>query len=126
MKNNVSSEYEVHMKKLLIIAFAIFATNLQSFALTPQETTSQEYIENHGGYSSEMARLVDLQRAQFNNTDPKYVKPKEHWETFRYPRFCTEKRVRYIRNVFEYLDPSIDQGKFGTKDVKPTSNYEDL
>lgn len=114
------------MKKLLIILIAIFAVNLPSLAvITPEESMSEEYILNHG-HSGEMSRLIDLQNAQINDTETKYVKPVENWQNLKRPKFLTEKRVGFIRKFFMYMDPSADDERFMQNDTHYTNRTTDM
>lgn len=113
------------MKKFLFIAFIFLAVNLPSFAvITPQESTSETYIQNHG-HSDEMSRLIDLQNAQINGSKPTYQE-KEAWYTNKLPKFCTEKRVSFVRKVFMYFDCGLDDGKFMQNNIDYTTRYDDL
>lgn len=99
------------MKKNLLILFVLMVFSLPSFAvITPEESTSQNYIENHDG-SHELARLIELQKAQINGTKTNYVSPDPDW--------YNDKKVNFIRKVFMYFDCGLDDGRF----MKNSSNY---
>ena len=106
------------MKKFLLVLFICFTIVLPSFAvITPEETTSETYIQNHG-HSGEMVRLIDLQNAQINGIKPDYVGSDPAW--------YTDKKVNFIRKVFMYFDCGLDDGKFMQNDIKFTPRYNDL
>jgi len=130
------------MKKVLFIIFAIMVINLPAFAsISVEETTSRNYTDKHG-YSDEMARLIDLQKAQINSTEPTFKKYVWSGKDFRAPIWLTrklpkgyseklenvisEKRVNYIRRIFCYFDSGLDDGDFGTNEIKFNTGFEDL
>lgn len=106
------------MKKFLsILCITIVAIMPVSAAITTEESTSQQYIESHG-YSTEMARLIDLQNAHVNGAEPKYKGTDPAW--------YADKKVNFIRKVFMYFDPGVDDEKFGQNKIKYTTRYDDL
>lgn len=114
------------MKKFILALSIIYIVSVPAFAaITPQESKSEEYIINHG-HSEEMSRLIDLQNVQINKAEPTYVKPKEHWRTLKYPRWCTESRVKWIRDFFIYIDPSLDDDQFMKHNIDYSNKYDDL
>ena len=61
------------MKKyLLILGLYCLAVLPSNAVLTPQDSISETYIQNHG-YSAEMSRLIDLQHAQINGVETVYT-----------------------------------------------------
>lgn len=113
------------MKKSLITIFAILMVNVQCFALVTTETSSSKYLEQHG-YSSETVRIIDLNKSQINSVDATYKTSKENWEKVNYPKCCTEKRINFVRKVFMYLDPGLNDGTFGSHQIKPSVAPTDL
>lgn len=106
------------MKKFLSMLFIYCMVVLPSCAaLTPEESTSEAYLKNHG-YSSEMARLIDLQNAQINGVKTDF-KSKD-------PAWYADKKVNFIRRAFMYFDCGLDDGKFMQNDIKFTPRYDDL
>ena len=106
------------MKKVLSIFFVYMAFILPCFAvLTTDEIKSESYIINHG-HSSEMARLIDLQDSQINGDKLDY-KSKD-------PAWYADKKVNFVRKVFMYFDPVLDNGKFMQNDIKYTNRWDDL
>lgn len=106
------------MKKILSILCLYLIVVMPAFsAITTEESTSQQYIESHG-YSSEMARLIDLQNAHVNGAEPKYKNNDPNW--------YSDKKVNFVRKVFMYFDPGLDDGKFGKNTIKYTNRYDDL
>lgn len=113
------------MKKILITLFALTIVNSPSFAtLTTENSTTPEYVEGHG-YSKETARLIDLQKAHINNTDVTYIE-QPAWYTDKLPSWATEKRVSFVRRVFQYFDCGLDDGKFMQNNIDYTTRYDDL
>lgn len=108
------------MKKLLLAITFVLILNLPSFAvITTEEATSEDYILNHG-YSAEFYRVMDAQNAQVNGTKPKYKVNEPSWYT-------SNKAVSFIRRTFIYIDPALDDGKYGTgHDIKPQSSTNSL
>jgi hypothetical protein len=107
------------MKKILLLLFVLFAVNLSAQAvLTTEDAVSEAYLTNHG-YSSEMARLIDLQSAQANGINVKYKRKQPDWYT-------TNKKVNFVRNVFMYFDSGIDDEKFMQHEIKYSNRWDCL
>lgn len=107
------------MKKILLILTALLLFNLPSIAsITPEEAISQEYIHNHG-YSDSMAELILLQNAQVDGQKSKYKSKDPDWYT-------SNKKVNFIRKVFTYIDPGLDNGLFMRDNISPTNRWDDL
>lgn len=108
------------MKKILSLLFIFVAFGLPSLAvITPEEATSQTYIQNHG-HSSEMAQLIDMQHAGINgvkNTTYKSTDP--GWYT-------SNIAVNLVRKAFMYFDCVLDDHQFFKHDIKYAPNYQDL
>lgn len=109
------------MKKIipvLSIMFVFAGFALPSFAvITPEEAMSETYIHGHG-YSGEMSKLIDLQHAQINCTQPKYKANN--------PEIYNDKKVNFIRRVFMYFDCGLDDEKFMQHDIKYTTRPDNL
>lgn len=106
------------MKKIIsILCLYMVIVIPVSAAITTEESTSQQYIESHG-YSSEMARLIDLQDSHVNGAEPKFKNNDPSW--------YSDKKVNFVRRVFMYFDPGLDDGKFGNNKIKYTNSYDDL
>lgn len=106
------------MKKFLPIMFVLLAINLPSFAaITPEEAMSETYIQNHG-HSDEMSKLIDLQNAQINCTKTNYISKDPAW--------YADKKVSFIRKVFMYFDPGLDDGHFMQNNIDFTNRWNDL
>lgn len=106
------------MKKVLsILCLYIAIVAPVSAAITTEESTSQQYLESHG-YSPEMARLIDLQNSHVNGSEPQYKGPNPDW--------YADKKVNFVRKVFMYLDPGLDDEKFGKNTIKYTNRWDDL
>ena len=109
------------MKKIfsaLSVIFVFFALALPAKAvITPEEAMSETYIQGHG-YSDEMSKLIDLQNAQINCTQPKYKGNR--------PDIYNEKKVNFVRRIFMYFDCGLDDEKFMQHDIKYTTRYDNL
>lgn len=106
------------MKKLLMSTFVLLAIMLPANAvITPQEATSETYIQNHG-HSDEMSRLIDLQNAQINGAKSQYKGTDPAW--------YADKKVNFVRKVFMYFDSGLDDGKFMQNNIDYTTRYDDL
>ncbi len=65
-----------------------------------------------------MSRLIDLQHAQINCTQPKYKDNS--------PEIYKDKKVNFIRRVFMYFDCGLEDGKFMQHDIKFTTRPDNL
>lgn len=101
------------MKRIILSLTAfLFLIQLQAGAvISTDEAISEVYLINHG-YSKETARLVKLQHAQINGE--KYNIEGNDYTPFQ----------QAVRNIFMYLDPALDSGKFGTHDIKYTNKWD--
>ena len=107
------------MKKYFILLICLLGFSAQSYAVvTTQELTTNNYLKQQG-YSPEMSRLVDLKKSQNAGTDMTYKNTDPAW-------YETNKCVKYVRKIFIYLDPGLDNGKFGTNVIKPSNSYDEL
>lgn len=106
------------MKKLLAIVFILIVANMPASAITSDESVSVEYIKKRG-HSDEMARLVDLQKSRINGTEPTYINPDPEW-------YKSDKRVNFVRKMFMYFDPGLDNGKFMHDNIDYTNRWDDI
>ncbi len=107
------------MKKTLALLFVYAAMTLPSMAVvSTEEVMSETYIRNHG-YSDEMVRLIDLQNSQINGRKPTYKNNDPEWYT-------SNKAVYYVRRIFMYFDPALDDQKFMDHNLEYTNTYDDL
>lgn len=106
------------MKKFLYVLLLIGVINLPCFAeITTDEAISQTYIQTHG-HSKEMSRLIDLQNSQINCEKTQYRGTDPAW--------YSDKKVNFIRKVFFYIDPGLDDEKFGSHTIEYTNKYDSL
>jgi hypothetical protein len=106
------------MKKFLTIFLIYGFIILPSSAIVSDEDImSEKYIMNHG-HSKEMVRLIDLQNAQINGEKSRYKSDEPEW--------YKEKKVNFIRQVFIYLDPASDDGKFMQHNIDYANRWDDL
>ena len=106
------------MKKLLAIVFILIVAKMPVSALTTDEAVSVNYIKKRG-HSDEMARLMDLQKSYINGTEPEYRSSEPEW-------YKTDKKVNFIRKVFMYFDPGLDNGKFMHDSIDYTTRWDDI
>lgn len=106
------------MKRILSLIFVYIAFVLPSLAfVTPDEVRSEKYVINHG-HSNEMARLIDLQETQINGTKSDYESKDPLW--------YSDKKVNFVRRIFMYFDPVLDDGKFMQHNIDYTNRWDDL
>ena len=107
------------MKKIISLLFLMSLITLPALAeLTTDEAISPQYVHIHG-YSSEMARLIDLENSQINGANSKYKRPQPEW-------YSSNKAVSFVRKVFIYFDPALDDEKFMQHEIYYTQKYDDL
>ncbi len=105
--------------KLLITALFITYATIPTFAgITPTDAVSPDYLRNHG-HSNATVEIVQKTRASVNGEQYLNTTDAEQGK-----KDC--KLVRWIKNVFIYLDPALDDGSFMNHDIKTTPSYEDL
>lgn len=98
----------------LIMSFAVMPV----FAgITPEESTSPEYLYSHG-HSEAVVDIVQINKAGINGE--KYLTRNE------VKRANEPKLVRWVKNFFIYLDPALDDGSFMRHETKPSPSYDDL
>lgn len=105
------------MKKFLSLICVLLIFNPSFAYLSVNETSSQKYIHRHG-YSSEMSKLVDLQKSQINGVEPEYKSPE--------PEIYLTPVSRALRKIFIYLDCGLDDGLFMQHNIDFTTRYDDL
>lgn len=106
------------MKKNLLLLVCLLGLSLPASAvISPEELASPTYTMQHG-YSAEMARLIDLQNTQITGAPKTYVNPDPAW-------YETNKFVKFVRNVFIYLDPALDNEKFGDNRIEFSNTYKE-
>lgn len=107
------------MKKVFLVLASFFVVTLSANAIiTTEEVRSEDYIQNHG-HSDEMSRLIDLQNAQINGAKCNYKSKDPEWYT-------SNKSVNFIRRVFMYFDPALDDGKFMQNNIDYSNRWDDL
>ncbi len=109
------------MKRNLLLGILALAT-LPAFAsMDVKESTTPETLRN-GNYSEECIRLIQLNKA-YANAVP-YKEPDYNRVKIGNKVFDTTSDV--VRNIFIYLDPSYDDHKFFTRDIRMNTGFEDL
>lgn len=106
------------MKKSLLILMLTAFISIPAFAeLTVDDTSSAEYLKNNG-YSSALATTVNKSKAQANGeplTEP--IEKEEYNQPF----------VKFVRKVFMYIDPSLDDHSFmNDHDIHTSPSINDL
>ncbi|MBR1776805.1 hypothetical protein IJ750_07025 [bacterium] len=104
------------MKRNLLLVLALFiAIGIPANAkLTVEESTSPEYLINNG-YSEATAEEIMIMKNRINGkpAEPLYDKK-------------SSKFARFWRNVYGYIDPSIDTDERIHHDIHMSPNYKDL
>lgn len=106
------------MRKSFLILILTAFVSIPAFAeLTIEDTTNPEYLKNNG-FSSAFTITVDKVKAQANGeplTEP--VEKEEYNEPFK----------KFVRRVFMYLDPSLDDHSFmNDHDIHTSPSIHDL
>ncbi len=106
------------MKKyFLILALTAIITLPACAELTVDDTVNSEYLINHG-YSKETSRMVTKNIAQHHGEPLSEEIEKEYYN---------QPVVKYVRQFFMYLDPSLDNHTFlNDHSMNPSSRYDDL
>lgn len=99
---------------LLILALLTFACVQANAGVTPDQVTEPDYMINNG-YSEATAQEVMLLKNRVNG------QPAE--PTYRMKR---NKFVRFWRNVYSYIDPSIDNDERIHHDIHMSPSPRDL
>lgn len=113
------------MKKFLLV-FGILAIASPVFAgLDSKESVSPTFLRNYG-LSNETVQYVQMQKAAANGE--KYVTP---YSEMSYRKYYTNSDVwnnvvDKTRSFFNYLDPSLDKGKFNRQDIKFYADSQDM
>ena len=107
------------MKIKLLLSALIFTSMIipACAEIVVDETTSPEYLYTHG-HSEAVVDIVQMTKAGINGEE--YITAAEA------KRANDPKFVRWVKNIFIYLDPALDDGKFMRHDIKTSPNYEDL
>jgi hypothetical protein len=101
-------------KFLILTAALTIAISAMAVDLTTDNMTSKEYLRSRG-YSSTMADAVYTNKMQINGEYQQRSRYDEH------PKFD-----KFIRNFYNYIDPSQESDSFLNHDVKMTPQYDDL
>lgn len=106
------------MKKRFLITGLLILFALPSFAeLTVEDTVNPEYLKNRG-YSQATINITQKVRAQ-SNGEP-LAEPVEN-PIYKNPA------VKFVRRVFMYIDPSIDDHTFmNDHDINTSTRFDDL
>lgn len=107
------------MKKEIFLTtlIAAFCTLPACAEITPAEATSVEYLKNHG-HSQAIVEMVQISKATAHGEE--YITEDEA----KHANDSTP--VRWIRRIFTYFDPALDDGKFLRHDTKNTPSIDDL
>ena len=90
---------------------------MASAIVTVEEFSSPTSLRNHG-YSNSMADMVQYTKASANSQDYIIQEEAKHLNDCKF--------VKFIRKVFTYADPSLDDGKFMNHDIKLSPSIDDL
>ncbi len=106
------------MKKRFLITGLLILFALPSFAeLTVEDTVSPDYLRNNG-YSTATINAAQKVRAK-SNGEP-LAEPVEN-------KMYQNPAVKFVRRVFMYIDPSLDDHSFmNDHDIKTSPTFDDL
>lgn len=106
------------MKKRFLITGLLILLALPSFAeLTVEDTVSADYMKNKG-YSQALVNTTQKVIAR-NNGEP--LEEPVEYEMYRNPV------VKFVRRVFTYIDPSLDDHSFvNDHQIHTSPNFNDL
>lgn len=106
------------MKKRFLITGLLILFALPSFAeLTVEDTVSQDYMKNNG-YSQATINATKKLTAQANG-EP--LAEAEENKIYRNPA------VKFVRRVFMYIDPSLDDHSFmNDHEIHTSPRFDDL
>ncbi len=104
------------MKRNLLIILALFvAISMRAEAsVTPEQSTDPEYLIN-GGYSEAAAEEVSIMKNRISGKPIEPLYDKKHGKFYR---FC--------RNLYGYLDPSVDTDERIHHDIQMSPSWRDL
>ena len=102
-------------KFLALGLITMLAAPAMAEPLTTSQTASREYLLNHG-HSSAVAEAVEKTNSWVNGTPYDAPAKKE------YP----DGPMKWIRNLFIYFDPALDQNSFMNHNTKFTPQIDDL
>ncbi len=105
------------IKIILTAIFTTFSLLPASAVITAGEATSPEYLESHG-HSGAIVEMVQQSKAGFNGEQ--YVSPDELKHS------NDSKFVKFVRRVFIYLDPALDNEPLLKHETKMTPSIDDL
>lgn len=100
----------------LIATFVALPTSATEF-LTTEQATSEEYLRNYG-HSEAMIEMIHKTRAKANGEAYTTAIDKQLENDF-----CL---VRWVKKVFMYIDPAVDDNKFMNHDIKINPGANDL
>ncbi|MBE7710203.1 MAG: hypothetical protein E7Z93_07145 [Cyanobacteria bacterium SIG32] len=106
--------------KLFLTALIVAVIALPSSAsktLTPEHSTSEEYLKNYG-HSDAMIEMIHKTKAKANGEV--YVSKQDQSLD---DDFCL---VRWIKKALMYIDPAVDDNKFMNHDIKINPGAHDL
>ena len=106
------------MKKLILALSCIFLIpNMCGAIITDREMTTPQQLIN-AGYSSDMADMVQLEKARATSTEFNSIKPAKR---------CNRTAVgRFFRRCLEYIDPALDDDSFYYHDTKMEPQVKDF
>jgi len=102
-------------KFLIVGILGLIASQNFVFAeLTVDQASSGDYLLNRG-YSPVFGQMVDKTKVNIQGVE--YVSPEQK----EYSGF-----VKWVRNVFIYLDPALESDTFMNHDINATPKIDDL
>lgn len=104
--------------KFILTALIVSFISLQANAgVTPDEITSEENLRN-SGYSDNIIHMVQKTKANARGEAYKTNDQKQLEDDF----FL----VRWVKRVFMYIDPALDNGDFLNHNIKSNPSPNDL
>ena len=103
-------------KRFFLLAAALIALPVMA-TISVEETTDPSYLSGHG-HSQDVVDVVQMSKANFYGET--YVSSGQA----KYANSIAP--VRWIRKIFMYFDPALDNGEFMQHDIKSNPSVSDL
>lgn len=107
------------MRKSVLIAslITICTMGIAHAELTVQDVTSKEYLKNQG-YSSATINAIQHSKSVANGEE--YTQPAKN-------EYSNNPAIKFVRRIFTYLDPALDDNTFYNKhDIQTSPSFDDL
>lgn len=107
----------MNTKFLSSLIFGALLLSTPAYALSVEESSSPEYLQNRG-YSSSMVDMTEYSKASANGE--KYISQDD------VEHYYDSKIRKFFKRFFIYFDPAVDDGKFMNHDIKMSPSVNDL